>query len=157
MATGYCQACGFEAPTRSATFYKQTGMLVVRQTGHISGELCRDCIGKYFSEYTLHSALLGWWGVISFIANPFYLGANVICFLTTRSLEPVPPGAGPPQLTEEIVEKIGPFTGALAEGLKAKNGLMTVAHSVAAQAGVTPGQVVAYVQMLSRRGSERAF
>jgi hypothetical protein len=54
----------------------------------IGGLLCRDCVDKYFKEYTLTTLLFGWWGVISVFATPVVLLINFFNLLRARSLEP---------------------------------------------------------------------
>jgi hypothetical protein len=75
-----CQACHREAPTAHVTFRRHTGAVVLMFHGHITGDLCQDCIDRYFKEYSLHTLLLGWWGLISFFVTPFCLLQNVVAY-----------------------------------------------------------------------------
>lgn len=77
----YCEACGVEAETRHVTFYQNIGALVVRFSNTADGYLCKSCIHKYFWSMTMTSLLLGWWGIISFIVNPFFILNNIIRYL----------------------------------------------------------------------------
>ncbi len=85
---GLCEACLRAAPTKQVAFYQNIGALVMRFHKTLKGNLCRQCIDKYFWEYTLYTLFLGWWGVISLIVTPFFLLNNVIRYLGSRSLEP---------------------------------------------------------------------
>ncbi len=85
---GLCEACLRPAPTKQVEFYQNIGALVMRFHKTLKGNLCRQCIDRYFWEYTLYTLFLGWWGVISFIVTPFFLLNNVIRYLGSRSLEP---------------------------------------------------------------------
>jgi hypothetical protein len=55
----------------------------------IGGLFCRDCVDKYFKEYTLTTLLFGWWGVISVFATPVVLLINFCNLFRARSLESV--------------------------------------------------------------------
>jgi len=144
-----CQNCGVEAPTKYVVFYENKGALIMRFTREIEGYLCKSCIHKYFWEFTLITLVLGWWGVISFLVTLFYyIPNNVIRYLFSLSLKPVPPGAVVPQLTEEAVAGLTPYAGAIVERLNNGEALENIAGDVASRAGVTPGQVILYLRAL---------
>ena len=82
-----CQACRKMAPTRYCEFTQGIGMLVVRSSRSIRGNLCRDCASKYFWEMTGLTLLTGWWGMISFVMNIIYIISNVAHFAGSRSLQ----------------------------------------------------------------------
>src|SRR5262249_4290602 len=77
----YCQACGFEAETRHVAFYQNVGVLIVRFSNTAEGNFCKPCIHSYFWSMTTISLFFGWWGVISFFLNPFFILNNVIRYL----------------------------------------------------------------------------
>ena len=77
----YCEACGVEAETRYVAFYQNIGALVIRFSSTAAGHFCKPCIHRYFWSMTTVSSLLGWWGVISFILNPFLILNNVIRYV----------------------------------------------------------------------------
>lgn len=81
-AIGSCQVCGNMRHTRSVAFYRNVGMLLMRRTYTVKGELCRPCIHKYFWEFTGKNILLGPWGTISLIVTPIYLVQNTGQYLT---------------------------------------------------------------------------
>jgi hypothetical protein len=83
----YCQACGLEAPTKYVAFYQNIGALILRFGKSLEGNLCKNCIHKYFWEYTLFTATLGWWGIITFILTPFFLLNNTIRYLGCLGME----------------------------------------------------------------------
>ena len=56
---GRCQICGSMRETAPVTFHRNVGMLVLRQTHRLTGNLCKTCIGKKFSEFTIKNLLLG--------------------------------------------------------------------------------------------------
>jgi hypothetical protein len=56
-------------------------MLVMRFSKRIGGSMCEKCASKYFWEYTLMTALLGWFGIISFVMSPFIVIGNVVSYV----------------------------------------------------------------------------
>jgi hypothetical protein len=143
-----CQSCGVEAPTRHVAFYQNIGALVVRFHKAVEGDLCKACIHRYFWKFTATTFFLGWWGTISLFVTPFFLLNNVGRYLFCLGMKPVPPDARPPQLTDEVIEKIRPYTVELVGRLNEGGKFEEVAEDVAHLAGVTPGQVVYYVRAL---------
>lgn len=81
-----CQNCFRQAPVKHVVFYQNIGMLIMRMHKSIDGYLCRDCINKYFWQFTLITFFLGWWGIISFFYTLFILPNNIITFLFSLSL-----------------------------------------------------------------------
>jgi hypothetical protein len=84
--TGTCRMCGRHAPTKQVTFHQNIGALVIRFPKTVSGQLCRDCIGTYFTKYTLTSLFLGWWGVISFFYTLVTIPMNIVTWFGARKL-----------------------------------------------------------------------
>jgi len=115
----------------------------------VEGNLCKSCIHKYFWEFILITLVLGWWGVISFFTTLFYIPNNIIRYLLSLSLKPVPPGATVAELTEGAISRLAPYTETIVARLKSGESLEYVAGDVALRAGVTPGQVVLYLSALA--------
>jgi hypothetical protein len=84
-----CQACGVVAPTQKVLFVQHVGAIVMFFHKRIGGLFCRDCVDKYFKQYTLTTLLFGWWGVISVFATPVVLLINFCNLFRARSLESV--------------------------------------------------------------------
>lgn len=82
-----CYSCKEILPVRYIKFYQNIGLLIQRRYGHIEGNMCRECIDRYFWEYTLKTLVLGWWGTISFFITPFYLLNNIGRYITTLNLK----------------------------------------------------------------------
>jgi hypothetical protein len=95
-STGFCQVCQREAPTARVTFHQNIGALIMRFTKKIEGDLCRPCAERHFREMTLTTALLGWWGIISFIVTPFLLVMNVSAYMRARQLPETGATGAPP-------------------------------------------------------------
>ena len=151
-----CQGCGIEAPTRKVFFVQHIGAVVMFFHKRIGGLFCRNCVRKYFSEYTLKTLFLGWWGMISVFATPVVLLINIVNWFRAWSLPPVPAGAVAPQLTDDAIARLNPFVSDLAAQLNKGTAMPTVGTDIAAKAGVSPGQVVRYVQALAAQGKKDA-
>lgn len=93
-----CQSCGVEAPVQKVFFMQHIGAIVMFHHKRIGGLFCRDCVRKYFSEYTLKTLFLGWWGMISMFATPVVLIVNIINRLRAWNLPAVPQAARVPVL-----------------------------------------------------------
>ena len=81
---GRCQLCGNMRQTTPVTFHRNIGMLVVRQTRSLQGNMCKTCIGNKFWEFTLKNIVFGPWGVISLVVTPIYLITNTISYIGAR-------------------------------------------------------------------------
>jgi hypothetical protein len=153
-----CQTCGVEAPTKYVSFHQNIGMLVMRQSRSISGNLCKSCIHSNFWQLTGITFFLGWWGVHSMIITPFLLLNNIGRYLFCLPMEPVPPGAAPPELSDGDVEKLSPYAKEIFDRLGQDEDLASIAADIARLSGLTPGQVVIYVhsvaQALQSQGQE---
>ena len=84
--SGYCEACGANAPTALVTLRRQIGVLVTRLERQVEGRLCKACIGKYFWEFTPVTALLGWWCIPAIVAMPAILGGNIRALKDAQAL-----------------------------------------------------------------------
>ena len=82
-----CQVCGAKAPVKYNEFYANIGMLFTRRQMHIKGNMCKNCINKYFWNYTLTNLFLGWWGIISFFATCFFMLNNIFRYLSSLTLK----------------------------------------------------------------------
>ena len=143
-----CQSCGVDAPTQKVLFIQHISAVVMFSHKRIGGHFCRNCVRKYFREYTLKTLALGWWGVISVVATPVVLVLNLCNWLRAWSLAPVPIGAGAPRLTDDVVGRLMPYAGSLIDRLNSGEGLHSVCADISRQAGVTSGQVSRFLQLL---------
>ena len=86
-----CQRCGSMRPTTHVSFHRNVGMLFIRRTYKLEGNLCKSCIRKHFGEFMLKNLLLGWWGTISLIVTPIYAIQNVASYVSAmHALRGVP-------------------------------------------------------------------
>ena len=145
-----CQDCGVESPTKFVAFYQNIGALIIRFPSSIEGYLCKSCIHRHFWTMTGITLVLGWWGTISFIVTPFFLLNNIGRYLFCLGMPAASDGAKSPKLTHEAVERIEPYAEQLFKRLKRGEDLETVAASIAKSAGVTPGQVIRFIQAVAK-------
>ncbi len=94
-----CVACGSSGPTSPVRYLQNTGLLVALRMREVGGYACRGCSLRLFLRTTLHSAVLGWWGVLSFFLTPGFILNNVLFLarsqiLARRQGEPGPPDGG---------------------------------------------------------------
>ncbi|WP_254509290.1 hypothetical protein [Anatilimnocola floriformis] len=140
-----CQACGVEAPTKYVSFHQNIGALVMRFSKSIEGNLCKSCIHSNFWSMTGTTAVLGWWGTISLIITPFLLLNNIGRYAFCLTMPAVPPGAAPPQLTDDVIQRIMPHLNALFERLNQGENLQQLCETTALNSGTSPGQVMLLV------------
>src|SRR5436309_2115152 len=122
-----CQSCGVEAPTQKVLFVQHIGAIVMFFHKRIGGYMCRNCVNKYFSEYSLMTLFLGWWGVISVFATPVVLLINIANRFRAWGLPHVPEGATVPQLTDTAIGRLNPVSGELIARLNKGEDLQKVA------------------------------
>jgi len=84
-AGGYCQTCGRVGPTQPVTFRQNIGAIIMRFYKTIEGQLCAECVRKYFWEMTGITLVGGWWGIVSFFFTPFILITNVVAYVSALS------------------------------------------------------------------------
>lgn len=143
-----CQCCGNVAPTKSVAFYQNIGVLVIRFTSTMEGELCKTCIHSTFWKMTAINLTLGWWGIISFIVNIFFILNNLFYYLGALGMEAPAPDAAPPQLLPDTVKKLTPHTEEIISRLNNNEDFQRVANDIAMRASCSTGEVVAYVRAL---------
>ena len=86
-----CQGCKSMRRTAHVSFRRNVGMLLMRRTYKIEGNLCKTCIRKHFAEFMVKNLLLGWWGTISLILTPIYAIQNVVSYASAmKALSGVP-------------------------------------------------------------------
>jgi hypothetical protein len=145
-----CQGCGVESETKYVSFHQNIGALVVRFPKSVEGRLCKTCIHKHFWDMTTKTFFLGWWGTISLIITPFLIINNVGRYLFCLGMTPVAPGALPPTLNGAVFEQIKPHAQELFQRLNQNEDFEAVVVQIAERAGVTPGQVVLFVQAVAQ-------
>jgi hypothetical protein len=108
--------------------------------------LCKSCVHRYFWEYTLRTALGGWWSIVSLFLTPLILLWNILQYVfCCIALKPVPRGATAPQLTPEAARRLRPHAETIAKALKKGVKAVQIAYQLAPVAGVTPAQVMLFI------------
>jgi hypothetical protein len=136
-----CQSCGERRPTRHVVFYQNIGMVIMRSSKTVDGELCKDCINKVFWNFTLITLVFGWWGMISLIVTPLFLINNIARFVGTTGMKPheiAPPAPKPgAELTDHSRARLTSFVAEMQQRLAAGEPRDEVCGSVARRAGVS--------------------
>ncbi len=140
-----CQNCGIEAPTKHVIFYQNIGLLVVRFSRTADANMCKPCVHSTFWSMTAVTLVAGWWGIISFIVNVFFVLNNVIRYIFCLGMESPAPDAVEPELTDDAVQRLKPHVESIFDQLEAGESFERVAEVTAGRAGVTKGQVALFV------------
>lgn len=82
-AMGRCQICGSMRQTSQVTFHHNIGMIVLRQTRSIQGNMCKTCLRSKYWEYMGKNLLLGPWGFISLVVTPIYMVTNTVSYVSS--------------------------------------------------------------------------
>jgi hypothetical protein len=151
-----CQACGVEAPAKHVEFHQNIGALVMRYHKCIKGNLCKRCVHKYFWSTTSTTVAIGWLGTISLVLAPCFVINNLARYLAALGMPPVPPGATPPIVTDEVGQRLGPKLDEIFGRLNRLEDLSAVARDIAPGCGVTPGQVVKFVALVMQSARQPA-
>lgn len=151
-----CQNCGIEAPSKYVEFHQNIGALVVRWGKSYKGHLCKRCLHKQYWSMTSTTAVAGWWGTISFVLTPCFIVNNTARYVAALGMPGVPEGAVPPVVTDDVARRVGPQIDAIFKRLNNQEKLEVVAHEFAPKCGVTPGQIVRYIQLVARNARQNA-
>jgi hypothetical protein len=148
-----CQCCGSHAETKYFSYHQNIGALVMRFSKSINANLCKSCSRKFFWQFTGTNLLLGWWGMISLIINPFLIINNVVYFLRTFGMADVRIAAeavtsAQQELSSDVVARLNPYTQQIFQRLNNHESLPDVAFDTARLTQVTPNQVEQYIQSL---------
>ncbi len=117
---GECRFCGYK-PVTDVEFKAQTGKLIWRNLYTVKAPLCRDCALAMGRSMTNRTLWLGWWGAISALTTPFYVGKNLLEMHKAKKIpppQPTPgvagPFPGPMPVGKPIVGRSGPWFAAAA-------------------------------------------
>lgn len=84
-----CELCGKVAPVKYVQLYQNIGAFFRRYQKTIKGKLCRECLNKYFWQFTLTTLAIGWLGVISAFVTPFFIINNIVRYLMCLKLKSI--------------------------------------------------------------------
>lgn len=139
---GTCEICSVYGPVMHASYHQNTGMLVMRRHRQAHGSFCRNCHRRLYARLTGHTALLGWWGMISLVLTPLFILNNTGYFLVSQTL---PEGA---TVAMDLLEQKRDY----ALNLLATKDLVTVVEVLVRDTGATQQQVLDFVEKLKKAG-----
>ena len=64
------------------SFHRNVGMVILRRTYTLRGELCKSCMNRAYWAFT--NFVQGWWGTISLLITPIYFFMNTYSFAAAR-------------------------------------------------------------------------
>ena len=79
-----CQMCKQVRSVAAISFHRNVGMVIVRRTYTLRGELCKACMNRAYWEFTWRNFVQGWWGMISLVITPIYFLMNTYSFASAR-------------------------------------------------------------------------
>jgi hypothetical protein len=79
-----CQMCKQMRSVAPVSFHRNVGMLFVRRTYTLQGELCKNCMSRAYWAFTWRNFMQGWWGTISLVITPIYFFMNTYSFAAAR-------------------------------------------------------------------------
>ena len=85
--TGLCKVCMQPRPTISGAMNRHIGAIVLMFHSHITGHLCKDCIGQVFCRFTPLTLGAGWWGILSFFITPLVIVNNIAFYVRSRFMK----------------------------------------------------------------------
>lgn len=93
-----CYICG-RGPTAVLSVSRGLGMILARREWTYEAPLCRDHGTAIARNWLVATALMGWWGIVSFFVNWLSIAKDVRAWLAARRLAPagsviVPSGFG---------------------------------------------------------------
>jgi hypothetical protein len=137
--TGRCEGCGSHEGIVHVHFLKNTGMLILRQTSTLQANLCRGCGLREGAAMTLHTAVLGWWGMISFVITCVALPVNLLQLWWLAGVRPALAAAA------DSLDEHRDY----ALNLLATKDRETVVDVLVRQTGATPAHVSRYLDRLA--------
>ena len=150
-----CQSCGIEAPSRYVRFHQNIGMLLMRQSSQVDGNICKSCLHKHYWSMTGTTLAIGWLGTISLVLAPIFIINNTIYYLSRLGMAAVPPGARPPTVDNAVIQKLFPHVDSMFGRLNGGEDLHAVAREYTTLTGTTPGQVVVYLIRLAESARQQ--
>ena len=88
-----CEQCA-RTPARLTTSMKNLGLLYAHKTFHVEKLLCRECAIRRLTSDLIFTAILGWWSLVSLVANVAFIIKDMAELSAARKM--APPGAALP-------------------------------------------------------------
>lgn len=141
-----CSGCGYEVPTMYLTYYENIAFLFGRNTKSYRGFLCRNCNVKYFLQGTWRTIVFGWWGHISMPLAAGFILNNIMEFIKSLKIPPIPPNTMRPVYDQQLIEKLAAYQDFIKAGVKPNSDLIEFSHLLSSKAHVSPGEAWCYLQ-----------
>lgn len=126
-------------------------MLVFFTHQRAAGHYCRDCASRQFWRWTPLTLLIGWPGYISVFAAPLVVLSNLFQFVQSRFLPKPDASSCPPTIDAVDAEKLHAGLPKLVDHVERVSGDVHItASQLAAEIGVRPAQVIAFMKALHR-------
>jgi hypothetical protein len=79
-----CQICKQMRSVVAISFHRNVGMLILRRTYTLRGDLCKSCMNRAYWAFTWRNFVQGWWGTISLLITPVNFVMNTFSFVGAR-------------------------------------------------------------------------
>jgi hypothetical protein len=135
---GRCSRCSQRGPVMHVHLLKNTGMLIVRMTQTVECDLCSGCALRQGAAMTAHTAVLGWWGVISFVVSFAAVPSNLLQMWWALGMK---------SASETAADSLDGHR-EYALNLLATKDRETVVDVLVKQTGATPARVSTYLEKL---------
>jgi hypothetical protein len=99
---GVCATCCVEAPLTEPVFFKFRSLV---WSSFVVGNLCTNCLKKYFRRYTLLNLFLGW----TVLYDETGIVQNIREYAKGKGVLPLPSMAVMPSIDEEVSRRMAPF------------------------------------------------
>ncbi|MGE0870531.1 MAG: hypothetical protein AB7P03_18345 [Kofleriaceae bacterium] len=83
-----CSICRAPASVSEVRYLQHTGAIVMMFMTETPANACRVCSRKLFGRTTLHTVLLGWWGLASLFITPGVLLNNLLFLARSHLVTP---------------------------------------------------------------------
>ena len=74
----FCPMCGRTVATSPVRYVQLTGLVVIMHMRELPAFLCRRCSFRAFTRMTVHTLVLGWWGIASLFVTPGFVLSNLL-------------------------------------------------------------------------------
>ncbi len=148
-----CDNCRDEKPLYSVTFRQNIGLLIIRFPSSVQGRLCSKCVHRYFWKMTLTSMIMGWWGIISFFTNCFFILSNIVEYLTFLTSTAPPPQTAVPVRTKvrtihpHSLERIETYRDQIYQAIQSGEARSSICERFSDCAIVPPSEIELYIQL----------
>jgi hypothetical protein len=146
-----CNLCGLEAPSRYVEYHQNIGAVHARFSKTYAGWFCKKCNRRLFWKSSAMTLAFGWFGVVSLFVAPSYLIANLVAFIGSRNMPPLPSNATRPTLDQATIESVLTYIDDIQERIVANVDASDIARELAPLVGITAGQAWCAIRGIQSR------